>query len=99
MHLAVALGVPVVSIFGPTDPLWIGPFGQPRQVVRSSVACAPCYLRALRSCPHDHACMRSVTPEMVIERVQQTVAGVPGQPQPIPDTSTHTGDYQRPVCP
>ena len=35
MHLAVALGRPVVGVFGPTDPVWIGPYGRPRAVVRS----------------------------------------------------------------
>ncbi len=35
MHLTVALGRPVVSVFGPTDPLWIGPYGRPDAVVRA----------------------------------------------------------------
>lgn len=74
MHLTVALGKPVVSIFGPTDPLWIGPYGRPHAVVRADVPCSPCYLRKLRSCPNGHACMKDVTPDMVIERVEQMLA-------------------------
>jgi lipopolysaccharide heptosyltransferase II len=69
MHLAVALQRPVVSVFGPTDALWIGPYGRPHAVVRADLPCSPCYLRRLRDCPHDHACMRDVTATMVIERV------------------------------
>jgi lipopolysaccharide heptosyltransferase I len=74
MHLAVALGTPVVSIFGPTDPVWVGPYGHPEAVLQASLACAPCYLRKLRGCPHDHRCMNEVTSAMVIERVRQTIA-------------------------
>jgi lipopolysaccharide heptosyltransferase I len=75
MHLTVALGKPVVSVFGPTDPLWIGPYGRPHAVVRAQVPCAPCYLRKLRACPNGHACMKEVTPAMVIQRLEMTLAG------------------------
>jgi lipopolysaccharide heptosyltransferase I len=70
MHLAVALDRPVVSIFGPTNPVWIGPYGRPEAVVRSPVECAPCYYRRLSQCPHEHACMRQVSAAMVLERLQ-----------------------------
>jgi lipopolysaccharide heptosyltransferase I len=73
MHLTVALGRPVVSVFGPTDPVWIGPYGRPEAVVRADVPCAPCYLRELRRCPHGHACMNEVTAAMVIDRVERAV--------------------------
>jgi lipopolysaccharide heptosyltransferase I len=71
MHLAVALGRPVVSVFGPTDPVWIGPYGRPQAVVRRDLPCAPCYLRKLSRCPHDHACMRHVDATKVIERIER----------------------------
>ena len=74
MHLAVALGRPVVSVFGPTDPVWIGPYGRPHAVVRAGVPCAPCYLRQLSHCRHAHQCMRQVTGAMVIERVEYVAA-------------------------
>jgi lipopolysaccharide heptosyltransferase I len=77
MHLAVALGRPVVSILGPTDPLWIGPYGRPRAVVRRDMACAPCYRRRLRDCPNGHACMREVSAAEVIERLEETLAHRP----------------------
>jgi heptosyltransferase I len=74
MHLTVALDRPVVSVFGPTDPLWIGPYGRPGAVVRAQVPCAPCYLRSLRACPHQHACMEQVTADQVIRRVDETLS-------------------------
>jgi ADP-heptose:LPS heptosyltransferase len=70
MHLAVALDRPVVSIFGPSDALWIGPYGRPDAVVSANLPCAPCYLRELRRCPHQHACMRDVSAEDVIARAE-----------------------------
>lgn len=77
MHLAVALGRSVVSVFGPTDPVWIGPYGRPDAVVRAGVVCAPCYLRRLQSCPHDHACMKQVPAAAVIDRLERTLSGSP----------------------
>jgi lipopolysaccharide heptosyltransferase I len=71
MHLTVALNRPVVSIFGPTDPVWIGPYGRPEAVLRAGLSCAPCYLRSIRSCPHNHACMNEVSAATVIERLDQ----------------------------
>ena len=75
MHLAVALDRPVVSIFGPTDPLWIGPYRRPDAVLKAELSCAPCYLRELRRCPHDQACMREVSAEAVIGRIEASIAG------------------------
>ncbi|HEY7299850.1 MAG TPA: glycosyltransferase family 9 protein [Xanthobacteraceae bacterium] len=74
MHVAVALGRPVVSIFGPTDEIWIGPYRRANAVVRASLPCAPCYLRVLSRCPHDHACMREVSAQAVIERAEMVLA-------------------------
>jgi lipopolysaccharide heptosyltransferase I len=70
MHLAVALGRPVVSVFGPTDPLWIGPYRRPSAVVQAEVPCSPCYLRRITDCPNGHTCMREVTAAPVIERIE-----------------------------
>jgi lipopolysaccharide heptosyltransferase I len=73
MHVAVAVGSPVVSVFGPTNPVWIGPYGRPHAVVRADVPCAPCYLRKLRNCPNNHDCMQEVTAAMVIKRVERVL--------------------------
>jgi heptosyltransferase-1 len=75
MHLTVAMDRPVVSIFGPTDPVWIGPYGRPHAVARADLPCSPCYLRRLSACPHGHACMKDVTGAMVIARLEEVLAG------------------------
>jgi lipopolysaccharide heptosyltransferase I len=74
MHLAVAAGTPVVAVFGPTDPVRVGPYGQAERVVMAGVACSPCFLRRLAQCPHGHACMETVTAEMVWREVEQVLA-------------------------
>jgi heptosyltransferase-2 len=63
MHLASALGAPTVAIFGSTEQLLTGPLGTRTQVLRHHVPCSPCFLR---ECPIDFACMKGITPEMVI---------------------------------
>jgi heptosyltransferase I len=73
MHLAVALGRPVVSIFGPTDPIWIGPYRHLDAVLQARLPCTPCYLRLLSRCPHDHACMGQVSAHAVIERIETSL--------------------------
>ena len=70
MHLAVALNRPVVSIFGPTDLIWIGPYRRENAVVHADLPCSPCYLRRLNHCHHGHACMHSVSALTVIDRAE-----------------------------
>jgi len=74
MHLAAALGRPVVAVFGPTDPVWVGPYGSPESVVRAGVPCSPCYLRRLSRCPFAHACMTGVPAEAVMGKVDAALA-------------------------
>ncbi len=69
MHLAAALGVPVVAVFGPTDWRETHPVGDGHRVVREPVHCSPC---RLRECPIDHRCMRRVT----IDRVAAEAAAL-----------------------
>ena len=73
MHLAVALDRPVVSIFGPTDPVWIGPYGRAGAVLQAGVPCSPCLLRQLSRCRHGHVCMEDVSPRSVIERMEHVL--------------------------
>jgi lipopolysaccharide heptosyltransferase II len=77
MHLAVALDRPVVSIFGPTSPLWAGPYHRPGAVLQAELPCSPCYLRLLSLCPNGHACMQDVSASAVIERIESTLAAKP----------------------
>jgi heptosyltransferase-2 len=66
MHLAAALGVPLVAVFGPTDWRETAPSGPRARLVREDVECAPCLLR---ECPIDHRCMRRVTVDRVAAEV------------------------------
>ena len=71
MHVAVALGKPMVSVFGPTNSARVGPYHRPESVVRVDLPCSPCNYRWLSQCPFDLACMRQVTSTMVVERVRE----------------------------
>ena len=62
MHLAAALGTPVVSIFGPTDPHETAPLDSAVMVLRQKADCAPCWKR---HCPIDHRCMTAIGVEDV----------------------------------
>jgi lipopolysaccharide heptosyltransferase II len=66
MHLATILGVPVVAVFGSTEPYLTGPLGSARHVIRHQVECSPCFLR---ECPIDFRCMKTVTVNEVVESV------------------------------
>jgi len=73
LHVAVALGKPVVALYGPTDPNFVGPYGQLNHVIRFPVTCHPC---RLRTCDH-HSCMKGITVEQVWEKTRD-VAGIEG---------------------
>ena len=79
MHLAVALDRPVVAIFGPTDPVWAGPYRRDGAVLRAELACSPCYLRRLSECPNGHACMNDVAVSTVTGRIDGIVAKLPSR--------------------
>jgi len=62
MHVAAAVGLPVVAIFGPTDPEGTAPVTPLFCKVQEKPYCSPCFLRR---CPTDHRCMTKITAEMV----------------------------------
>ncbi|HUL33917.1 MAG TPA: lipopolysaccharide heptosyltransferase II [Candidatus Eisenbacteria bacterium] len=62
MHVAAAVGLPVVAIFGPTDPDGTAPVTPRATIVQQKPYCSPCFLRR---CPTDHRCMTAVTPASV----------------------------------
>jgi heptosyltransferase-2 len=64
MHLASLLGVPVVAVFGSTEPALTGPLGNAHVIVRHHVECSPCFLR---ECPIDFRCMKEVTTQQVVD--------------------------------
>lgn len=66
-HLAVAANTPVLTIFGPTIPGATAPYGEKTRIIQGRAHCSPCrhYM-----CPvPGHPCMRSVTPESVMEKI------------------------------
>jgi heptosyltransferase-2 len=64
MHIAAALDVPLVAIFGSTDHATTSPYTDRAVIVRKDVACAPC---KLRECPTDHRCMTAVSADDVVQ--------------------------------
>ncbi|MFH1478944.1 MAG: glycosyltransferase family 9 protein [Candidatus Omnitrophota bacterium] len=68
MHIASDLGIRVVSIFGPTDPLEYGPAGKYSVVIQKKLDCVPCKRPA---CRFNNECMDEIKPEEVIEAVNK----------------------------
>jgi heptosyltransferase-1 len=85
MHIAAALGKPLVAIFGPTDPAVTGPYRRSREdasgtrapfrVVATRIECSPC---RQRTCDH-HSCMERLAVETVFAQVREIGAGVFGR--------------------
>jgi lipopolysaccharide heptosyltransferase II len=70
MHVAAALGKPLVALFGPTEPRRTGPYGQLQNVVRLDLPCSPC-LSSRCAIANTDECLRALPPALVWERVQQ----------------------------
>jgi heptosyltransferase-2 len=69
MHVAAAVGTPLIAIFGPTREYETAPLtrsGRPADVLTHPVSCRPCMLR---ECPIDHRCMKGITPERVYSSI------------------------------
>ncbi len=76
LHVASALGVPSVSVYGPTDPALTGPIGSQARVVRAGVPCSPCYdpgVSAPECSRGDILCMASIQVEDVVELVRDVM--------------------------
>lgn len=67
MHIAAALGVPVFAVFGPTSPVRTGPYGKIHTVIRSDLACSPCFRR--KPC-REWKCMIGISPVRVLAAIQ-----------------------------
>jgi lipopolysaccharide heptosyltransferase I len=70
MHIAAAVGTPVVALFGPTDPLRTGPYGKGHVVLSHAVECRPCFRR---DCSHAVRleCLTAIRPEQVVRAIEQ----------------------------
>jgi heptosyltransferase-2 len=75
MHLAAAIGVPVVAAFGPTDERVTAPLGD-HDVLIHQVFCRPCMLR---DCPIDHRCMKGITADAVYAAVARRLDAAPAE--------------------
>jgi heptosyltransferase I len=72
-HLASALKIPYISLFGPTPPDRVAPFGNEHLVLRSDVPCSPCMKR---KCPGlNQICMRLISPRQVVAKLSEVLAG------------------------
>lgn len=71
MHMAAALGVPTVAIFGASDPVRNGPYGEGHLVLYQDLECRPCWRTRCES----PRCLKELGPEGVIARVEEYLAG------------------------
>ncbi len=79
LHLAAALGVPTVSVMGPTDPALFWPKGDNNLVIRKDMACSPCQKGVCRR----HSCLAAISAEEVFERSRELI------------DKLYAGQYQR----
>lgn len=77
MHVAAAVGLPVVAVFGPTDPFGTAPVTPRCSIVQEKPYCSPCFLRR---CPTDHRCMTRVTPAAVEAAARQWISSMEARP-------------------
>jgi heptosyltransferase-2 len=76
-HMAAALGIPVVTLFGPTAPARWAPPGSRSRVVRLELPCSPCSNHGGASCPiKTHECLEALQPEKVFAEVQSLLSEV-----------------------
>lgn len=74
LHLAVHLGVPTVSFFGPETPVIYGPQGPSHIIFYNHLKCSPCIrIKNYKHyrCPHNHECLRRITPDGVFREIQR----------------------------
>ena len=77
MHVAAAVGLPVVAVFGPTDPFGTAPVTPRCSIVQEKPYCSPCFLRR---CPTDHRCMTRVTPDAVASAAEKWISSLEVRP-------------------
>ena len=101
MHVAAALGTPVVGLFGPTEPRRTGPYGQLDHVLQLNLACVPCLksrCRYIKPCE----CLRALPAKAVFDAVQNRLTATAtdslnSQRRLEPISSTKLGNTQHPT--
>ena len=76
MHLATAVGTPVVALFGPTvEAFGFFPLGERNVVLQRDLSCRPCSLHGTEKCPEGHfKCMKEMSPKVVLQAVRGVLA-------------------------
>ncbi len=80
MHIAAALQLPTVAVFGPTNPTWVRPWMTKHRVVRLGLPCSPCFYYSPKplTCPEglDFKCLKELSAEMVFDAFEELIAGL-----------------------
>ena len=98
MHLATALGVPVVAIFGPTHPaLGFWPLGERDVVLTANLSCSPCSLHGGRRCPRNRLCLEQVTVDQVVRAAEKNLEERKSMAGDGADRMTAEADQLRPA--
>jgi 3-deoxy-D-manno-octulosonic-acid transferase/heptosyltransferase-1 len=85
MHLAAAVGTPVVALFGPTDPARTGPYGKGHRVLRKGLECSPCLRKSCKT----RICMHNISVDEVFDAVKGVLESPAARrciPLPDPDS-------------
>jgi heptosyltransferase-2 len=75
MHLAAAVGTPVVAVFGSTSPVWTGPLGRRSRAVSAGLKCSPCFKRVCPRGDVPYECLKKITPDLVAQEVIRMMKG------------------------
>ncbi|HWG96087.1 MAG TPA: lipopolysaccharide heptosyltransferase II [Nitrospira sp.] len=73
MHIAAALGVPIITMFGPTSAIRTGPYGAGHHVLAGQVSCSPCFSRVCRHDP-ELECLHLIKPTQVVDVIRPLLA-------------------------
>ena len=76
MHIAAAMGKPVVALFGPTSPRRTGPYTERALIVSAQLPCSPCFKR---TCDRDKACMDEISVDAVLAAVDKQMGAIGAQ--------------------
>ncbi|EDR35593.1 lipopolysaccharide heptosyltransferase II [Coxiella burnetii Q321] len=69
LHVAAALGRPVIAVYGPTTPSFTPPLSKKAETAKLDLPCSPCFKR---ECPYGHQqCMKSLKPAMILETMEK----------------------------
>ena len=76
MHVAAALGTPLIALFGPTEPRRTGPYGQLENVLQINLPCSPC-MKSYCAYEKPNECLKAISSAVVFERVQRKLLSSP----------------------